>query len=84
MITKVLKAKPNDDFTLDLIFNNGSEKRFDIRPYLNYELFQNLKDLNYFKDIKIVFGSVQWADEQDISPDTLYFEGIDIKGALAA
>jgi len=38
-----------------------------------------LKDLNYFKRIKVAFGTVQWTDEQDISPETLYLESKEIR-----
>ena len=75
---KVVEAKANDDFSLDLRFNDGKVKRFDIRPYLEYEVFKPLKDVNYFKRIRIAFGTVQWKDEQDISPETLYLEAQEI------
>ncbi len=75
---KVVEAKANSDFSLDLKFNNGELKRFDMKPYLEYEVFKPLKNIDYFKKIKIVFGTVQWQDEQDISPDTLYLEGENI------
>jgi hypothetical protein len=76
---KVVKAKAEDDFSLILEFNDGSVKRFDAKPYLDYEVFTPLKNLDYFKRIEIAFGTVQWADGQDISPDTLYLEGKDIQ-----
>ncbi len=72
---KVVEATANEDFSLNLKFSDGSVKRFDAKPYLNYEVFKPLKNADYFKRIKIAFGTVQWADEQDISPDTLYLEG---------
>ncbi len=75
---KVINAKAENDFSLILEFNDGSVRRFDVKPYLDYEVFKPLKDLNYFKRIKIAFGTVQWTDEQDISPDTLYLEGKEI------
>src|SRR6266446_10834212 len=71
---KIMAVTANDDFSLDLKFNDGSTKRFDVRPYLNYEVFHELKDLSYFKRVSIAFGTVQWPHEQDISPDTLYIE----------
>ncbi len=74
---KVINAKAENDFSLILEFNDGSVKRFDVKPYLDYEVFKPLKDLNYFKRIKIAFGTVQWTDELDISPETLYLEGED-------
>ncbi len=79
---KVVSAKANDDFTLDIQFNDGSFKKFDVKPYLDYPVFRELKDLSYFKNIKIVFGTVQWENEQDIAPETLYLEGKEIKEAV--
>ena len=53
-------------------------KRFDAKPYLDYEIFRELQDLNYFKQVDIAFGTVQWPHEQDISPETLYIEGVPV------
>lgn len=75
---KVISAKANDDFTLDLQFNDGASKRFDMKPYLDFPVFRELKKLENFKQIKIAFGSVQWRNGQDISPETLYLEGKEI------
>lgn len=77
-MNKITAVTANDDFSLDLQFNDGSVKRFDVKPYLDYEVFSELKDLNYFKQVDLAFGTVQWPNEQDISPETLYLEGVAI------
>jgi hypothetical protein len=77
-MNKIMAVTANDDFSLDLKFNDGSVKRFDVKPYLDYEVFRELKDLNYFKQVDLAFGTVQWPSEQDISPETLYIEGVAI------
>ena len=75
---KVVAVKANEDFTLDLKFNDASVKRFDVKPYLDLGVFKELKDVDYFKQVKIAFGTVQWPHEQDISPETLYLESTPI------
>jgi hypothetical protein len=75
---KIVSAKANDDFTLILEFNNGAIKKFDVKPYLEIGIFRELKDPNYFKNFRLVFGTVQWNNEQDFSPDTLYLEGVSV------
>lgn len=75
---KVIAVSSNDDFSLDLKFNDGSVKRFDATPYLDYEAFRELKDLGYFKQVTVAFGTVQWPHEQDISPETLYLESVEL------
>ena len=71
---KVLSVTANDDHTLDLKFDDGSVRRFDVKPYLEYGVFKELKDQSYFKRVRVAFGTVQWPNEQDISPETLYME----------
>ena len=76
---KVVSAKANNDFTLTLEFNDGTVRRFDAKPYLEIGVFKELKNLDYFKNIRIVFGTVQWKNEQDFSPETLYLESFPLK-----
>ncbi|MFN0111651.1 MAG: DUF2442 domain-containing protein [Blastocatellia bacterium] len=75
---KVIGFKANDDYSLDLKFNDGSFKRFDVTPYLELGVFQELKDLNYFRRAQLAYGTVQWPNEQDFGPDTLYIDGVEI------
>jgi len=77
-MNRVVDAKANEDFSLDLRFEDFSLKRFDVRPYLDLGIFRELKDADYFKQVTIALCTVQWPNEQDISPDTLYLEEVDI------
>ncbi|CAN5582903.1 hypothetical protein BH18ACI1_BH18ACI1_07880 [soil metagenome] len=76
---KVVSVKANEDFTLILEFNDGKIRKFDVKPYLEIGVFQELKNLDYFKDIRITFGTVRWKNEQNFSPETLYLESFPIK-----
>lgn len=71
---RVLAVKPNDDFTLDLTFDDGLSRRFDAKPYLNTGIFVELKDPEYFMNVVVSYGTVQWKNEQDFAPETLYLE----------
>jgi len=71
---KIVSAIANEDYTLDLEFSGGARKRFDVKPYLDKGIFTELKNLIYLKNIKIAFGTVQWKNEQDFAPETLYLE----------
>ena len=72
MNPRVKKVIPNDDYTLCITFDNGQQKVFDAKPLLEFGVFQELKDLKYFKEVKSVHGSIAWPHGQDICPDTLY------------
>jgi hypothetical protein len=73
-MNKVIEATANDDLTLDLRFSDGSLRRFDTKPYLDKGVFRELKDVNYFRHVTVAYGTVQWPNEQDFAPETLYIE----------
>ncbi len=61
---------------LRLKFENGEEKIFDMKPYLETGIFKALKDEAIFKTVKISFDTIEWANKADIDPETLYYESI--------
>ena len=75
MSPKVTKVQANTDYTLIVTFSNSDRRKFDVRPYLNIGDFTELKDLSVFMSVKPFMGSIQWSNELDFSPDTLYEEG---------
>jgi hypothetical protein len=68
----VVSAKALPSHVLDITFANGEHKRFDIKPYLHYPVFQKLKDEAYFQRAHVDYGTVVWDEATDFSPDTLY------------
>ena len=72
MNPRVKNVIPNNDYTVNITFDNGEEKIFDVKPYLEKGIFKGLKDLNVFKSVKPFMGSIQWKHGQDFCPDTLY------------
>ena len=69
MRPKALKVKPLENYILEIEFDNGEIKKFDVKPYLNHKAFEKLKDPELFKTVKIAGLSIEW---QDICPDELY------------
>ncbi|MDP8243655.1 MAG: DUF2442 domain-containing protein [Candidatus Hinthialibacter antarcticus] len=75
MNPKVKQVEPTDNHTLIVTFENDEVREFDVNPYLDKGIFAELKDLSYFRQVKVVAGSVEWPHEQDFSYDTLYLAG---------
>ncbi len=71
----VKNVEPLHNYQLKISFDNGDERLFDVSPYLDKGIFTELKDESYFKSVRVVFGSVEWPQEQDFSYDTLYILG---------
>ena len=73
-MNKIIAVKPLENYLLELTFNNKEVKQFDVKPYLNLGIFQELKDENYFNNVVIQFDSIGWKNGQDFSPETLYLK----------
>ena len=56
---------------LSIVADDGRVGRFDVRPYLQYEAFEALRDQNEF--MKVVNGGyfVEWNCGADVSADTI-------------
>jgi hypothetical protein len=78
MNPRVESVEPNRDHTLTIVFTNGETRRFDVKPYLDKGIFQELQDLGYFGTVRPFLGSIQWPHGQDFCPDTLYEEGLPV------
>ena len=71
---KVVKVDAKDDYTLFVELSNGFSGSFDVKPYLEKGVFKELKDINYFKQVKPFFCGISWPNEQDLSADTIAYE----------
>ncbi len=72
MYLAVKDVKPLENYYLLLKFENNEERIFDVKPYLNIGKFQELKDENLFKSVKVCFDSIEWANQLDLDPELLY------------
>jgi hypothetical protein len=56
---RVKAVRPNPDFTLTLTSTNDEVRMFDVKPYLERGIFQELKNPHYFNSVRSFLGSVQ-------------------------
>ena len=76
MNPRVKVVTPRDGYTLEITFSNGEIGIYDCKPLLAFGVFQELKDVSYFKKARAADGTVVWPHEQDICPDTVYMDSI--------
>ena len=67
----VTSVQPLTDCRLLVETEGGKRGIFDMKPYLDFGVFRELRDPDYFKQVGILFGTVTWPHEQDIAPETL-------------
>jgi len=63
-----------DDYRLEVLFENGERRMFDMKPYLQHGVFVRLQNRAIFQAARVVAGSVEWPGGLDLSYDTLYLE----------
>ena len=75
---RVKKVCPQRDYTLLITFTNGEVRLFDMKPYLSKGIFRELRQLEVFNSVRPSLGSVQWKNEADLCPDTLYERSVPV------
>jgi hypothetical protein len=73
-LPRVKTVIAKQDCTLEITFTNGEVGSYDCRPLLDFGVFKELRDEAYFRQARMVNGTVAWPHEQDICPDTLYLD----------
>ena len=77
---QVTAVTPQADYRLNLTFNNGEQRQFDMRPYLHYPVFRPLENPGFFALATVDYGTVTWPGEIDIAPETLFAQGYELNG----
>lgn len=72
MVPKAIDVKVLQDYKLKVTFENKEQRIFDVKPYLEFKAFKNIKNLEIFRTVKIGGLSIEWEDGTDICPDELY------------
>ena len=72
MYLAVKEVKPINNYNLILTFSNGEKRQFDMNPYLNKGIFQELRDISKFNTVRISFDTIEWYNEADLDPEILY------------
>jgi len=72
MYLAVIEVEPLEDYQLLLTFENGEKRIFDMKPYLDKGIFQELKDKKKFRTVRVSFDSIEWVNQADIDPEILY------------
>ncbi len=72
MFSLVTDAKYIKDYTVFLSFNDGTNGEVDLSAELDGEVFEPLKNIEYFKLFKLRGHTLSWDNGADFSPEFLY------------
>ncbi len=71
---RITELRPQANWVLSVVADDGRAGEFDVSPYLEYEAFEPLRDPSEF--MKVINGGyfVEWDCGADLSADTIEAE----------
>ncbi|WP_298438823.1 DUF2442 domain-containing protein [Geobacter sp.] len=72
MYPSVIKVVPGDDYKLFVEFENGETGLLDMKPILDFGIFQRLKDSDAFSRVRVAFDTIEWDCGVDLDPEYVY------------
>lgn len=70
---RVIQAQPQPDLTIQIKFEDGLVKLFDMRPFIGEGISAPLADWNFFQQVTLEEGGgITWPNGYDFCPEFLY------------
>ena len=74
-----IEVKPLEGYLLYIKFKNNEEKIYDMKEMLKFDYYQNLRNKENFKKVKVYGITLKWSTGEDIAPENLYYNSETIK-----
>lgn len=71
-LVSVINAEYKQDYKILLKFNDGLTGTVDLTTFLDGEVFEPLKNKDYFKTFSVDSWTIGWANGADFAPEFLY------------
>ena len=72
MYPSVTAVVPRNDYLLDITFSNGEYGVLDMKPYLDFGVFNRIKDSESFEKVTVAFDTIEWESGADLDPEFVY------------
>jgi hypothetical protein len=72
MYPSVKNVIPEEDYLLSIDFDNGERGVLDMKPYLDFGIFNRLKEPSVFNRVHVSFDTIEWDSGIDLDPEFVY------------
>jgi hypothetical protein len=76
MFLEVSQADYLNEYRIMITFNNGVKKTVDLKNELTGSVFEPLRQLDFFRDFRVGYNTLEWANGADYAPEYLYETGV--------
>ncbi len=84
MFLHVTGVRHTEGYKLEVAFNDGTIKEVDLEDELYGEVFEPLRDIEFFKQVKVneETNTIEWPNGADFAPEFLHEKGREVKQAV--
>jgi hypothetical protein len=75
---RVLAATALAHHTVLVTLTNGEQRRLDVRAYLDYPVFERLREPAFFALVQADHGTLSWPGGIDLDPDSVYLDSVPV------
>lgn len=75
----VVEAQPCENFTIEILFADGTAGVYDARPLLEWHVYEPLRSLPVFMTAHAERGTVAWENGLDVAPERLYDDAVRVR-----
>ncbi|PIE28806.1 hypothetical protein CSA57_12300 [candidate division KSB3 bacterium] len=72
MYPTIKEVSPKENYVLAVTFDNGEHGILAMKPFLDFGIFQSLKNQNTFNRVRVAFDTIEWESGADLDPAFVY------------
>lgn len=72
MYPSVKEVVAGSDYVLSIVFDNGEHGVLDMKEFLDFGVFQRIKNPAAFKLVRVAFDTIEWDCGVDLDPEFVY------------
>ena len=72
MYPSVKEVTAGTDYVLSIVFDNGEHGVLDMKEFLDFGVFQRIKNHDAFKRVRVAFDTIEWDCGVDLDPEFVY------------
>jgi hypothetical protein len=79
MYASIVKVTPAECFSLVVVFDDGQTRVLDMRPFLDFGIFRQIKKPENFNRVRVAFDTIEWDCGVDLDPEFVMKKSVPIQ-----